>query len=94
MREDGAYIQRLPEAEEPAFNVHKEFYNKNFGLVSETLLYDEWLSCATIRASATSDAAENPHSVPVDDEPNASDETAVAVDLGAEPEPEQEAALE
>ncbi|RPD48510.1 polyphosphate kinase 1 [Hymenobacter sediminis] len=94
MREDGAYIQRLPEAEEPAFNVHKEFYNKNFGLVSETLLYDEWLSCATIRASATSDAAENPPSVPVDDEPNASDETAVAVDLGAEPEPEQEAALE
>ncbi|GAB2781586.1 polyphosphate kinase [Hymenobacter luteus] len=94
MREDGAYIQRLPEAEEPAFNVHKEFYSKNFGLVSETLLYDEWLSCATIRASATSDAAENPPSVPVDDEPNASDETAVAVDLGAEPEPEQEAALE
>lgn len=94
MREDGAYIQRQPEAEEPALNVHKEFYSKGFGLVSETLLYDEWLSCATIRASATSDAAENPPSVPVDDEPNASDETAVAVDLGAEPEPEQEAALE
>ncbi|MCA8830787.1 polyphosphate kinase 1 [Hymenobacter pini] len=58
MREDGAYIRRLPAADEPVFNVHKEFYNKNFGLVAETALYEEWLSCAAIRSDAPADTAE------------------------------------
>ncbi|RSK44472.1 polyphosphate kinase 1 [Hymenobacter perfusus] len=71
MREDGAYVQRHPAAEEPAFNVHKEFYRKNFTLVGETALYDEWLSCAAIREGASTDVIEAAPSVPVDDQPNA-----------------------
>ncbi|WP_426492358.1 polyphosphate kinase 1 [Hymenobacter sp. 102] len=58
MREDGAYIRRQPAPEEPVFNVHKEFYNKNFSMVGENALYEEWLSCAAIRNDAPGDAAE------------------------------------
>ncbi|RSK50352.1 polyphosphate kinase 1 [Hymenobacter rigui] len=58
MREDGAYIQRQPAPEEPVFNVHKEFYNKNFSMVGENALYEEWLSCAAIRKDAPGDTAE------------------------------------
>ncbi|RSK34640.1 polyphosphate kinase 1 [Hymenobacter metallilatus] len=95
MREDGAYIHRQPAPEEPAFNVHKEFYHKNFTMVSETALYDEWLSCASIRHDASADVAEAAPSVPIDDQPNApeaSEEEGVAVEV-VEGNPETEADL-
>ncbi|RAK69689.1 polyphosphate kinase 1 [Hymenobacter edaphi] len=43
MREDGAYIKRQPAEGEPLFNVHKEFYFKNYGLMSDSALYDDYL---------------------------------------------------
>jgi len=96
MREDGAYVHRHPAPEEPAFNVHKEFYRKNFTLVGETALYDEWLSCAAIREGASTDVIEAAPSVPVDDQPNApeadTDMETAAVE-SAEHNPETEADL-
>ncbi|MCR5886508.1 polyphosphate kinase 1 [Hymenobacter sp. J193] len=49
MREDGAYVRRQPGPDEVPFNVHKEFYQKNFGVVAESLLHQEYL--ATLAAS-------------------------------------------
>ncbi|MET4106278.1 polyphosphate kinase 1 [Hymenobacter sp. UYP22] len=94
MREDGAYIHRQPAADEPVFNVHKEFYNKNFSMVVENALYEEWLSCAAIRNEASADVAEAAPSVPVDDQPNAPETEAesVAVEV-VEENPETEADL-
>ncbi|MDU0369023.1 polyphosphate kinase 1 [Hymenobacter endophyticus] len=94
MREDGAYIHRQPSADETVFNVHKEFYNKNFSMVVENALYEEWLSCAAIRNEASADVAEAAPSVPVDDQPNAPETEAesVAVEV-VEENPETEADL-
>jgi polyphosphate kinase len=94
MREDGAYIQRQPAPEEPVFNVHKEFYDKNFSMVGENALYEEWLSCAAIRNDAPADTAEavvpvvSTAAVPAPD--NGPDNVAAAV---AQENPETEADL-
>ena len=65
MREDGAYVRRTPAEDEPISNLHKEFYSKNFVLVPETSLYDDWLSLATIRASSQDANGQPPHAVVV-----------------------------
>ncbi|TGE08789.1 polyphosphate kinase 1 [Hymenobacter fodinae] len=88
MREDGAYIRRQPTEDEPAFNVHKEFYQRNYGMVAETALYDEYLCRAEV--SAVRGTGDGQESVPADDRPNAPDpadsepEHPVPVDLGGE----------
>ncbi|QJX48296.1 polyphosphate kinase 1 [Hymenobacter taeanensis] len=88
MREDGAYIRRQPTEDEPVFNVHKEFYQRNFGMVAETALYDEYLCRAEV--SAIRGTGDGQESVPADDRPNAPDpadtepEQPVPVDLGGE----------
>ncbi|SNC64975.1 polyphosphate kinase [Hymenobacter gelipurpurascens] len=88
MREDGAYIRRQPAEDEPVFNVHKEFYQRNFGMVAETALYDEYLCRAEV--SAIHNTADGQESIPADDRPNAPDpadsqpEPPVPVDLGGE----------
>ncbi|UOQ82214.1 polyphosphate kinase 1 [Hymenobacter sp. 5414T-23] len=69
MREDGAYIRRQPTEDEPVFNVHKEFYQRNFGMVAETALYDEYLCRAEV--SAIRGTGDGQESVPADDRPNA-----------------------
>ncbi|MBT2557507.1 polyphosphate kinase 1 [Hymenobacter sp. ISL-91] len=52
MREDGAYVRRTPQEDEPISNLHKEFYSRNFTIMPEEALYDDWLSVANIRASS------------------------------------------
>ncbi|GAB2478370.1 RNA degradosome polyphosphate kinase [Hymenobacter qilianensis] len=56
MREDGAYVRRIPAPDEPVFNVHKEFYHRHYAAVSESSLYDEWLTRADVQ---TDNAASN-----------------------------------
>ncbi|MBC6607786.1 polyphosphate kinase 1 [Hymenobacter sp. BT188] len=56
MREDGAYVRRNPAPDEPIFNVHKEFYHRHYAAVSESSLYDEWLTRADVQ---TDNAASN-----------------------------------
>jgi polyphosphate kinase len=88
MREDGAYIRRQPTEDEPAFNVHKEFYQRNYGMVPDTSLYDEYLCRAEV--SAIRGTGDGQESVPADDRPNAPDpadaepEQPVPVDQGGE----------
>ncbi|MFD2784582.1 polyphosphate kinase 1 [Hymenobacter rubripertinctus] len=65
MREDGAYVRRTPAEDEPISNLHKEFYSKNFVLVPETSLYDDWLSVANIRASSEDANGQPTHAVVV-----------------------------
>ena len=94
MREDGAYIHRQPAADEPVFNVHKEFYSKNFSMAPENALYEEWLSCAAIRKEASADVAEAAPSVPADDQPNSPETEAESIVVEvAEGNPETEADL-
>ncbi|GAB3291540.1 polyphosphate kinase [Hymenobacter tenuis] len=90
MREDGAYIRRQPAPDEPIFNVHKEFYRKSFAQVAETQLFDEWLSCSTIRTSSAEDNSQP--SDPAGEEVMAPNEVVAATTL--EQEPDSEAALE
>ncbi|RFP63835.1 polyphosphate kinase 1 [Hymenobacter lapidiphilus] len=52
MREDGAYVRRTPQEDEPVSNLHKEFYSRSFTVMPEEALYDDWLSVANIRASS------------------------------------------
>ncbi|WP_019948079.1 polyphosphate kinase 1 [Hymenobacter aerophilus] len=52
MREDGAYVRRTPAEGEPVSDLHKEFYNRNFTVMPETALYDDWLCVANIQASS------------------------------------------
>ncbi|SET50204.1 polyphosphate kinase 1 [Hymenobacter actinosclerus] len=52
MREDGAYVRRTPVEGEPVSNLHKEFYSRNFTVMPEEALYDDWLSVANIQASS------------------------------------------
>ncbi|TGD80711.1 polyphosphate kinase 1 [Hymenobacter wooponensis] len=88
MREDGAYIRRQPTEDEPVFNVHKEFYQRNVNMVAEAALYDEYLCHAEV--SAIRGAGDGQESVPADDRPNAPDpagsepEQPIPVDLGGE----------
>ncbi len=41
MREDGSYIKRKPEGDEPVFNVHKEFYRINREIIDHSKLFEE-----------------------------------------------------
>ncbi|WP_400191246.1 polyphosphate kinase 1 [Hymenobacter sp. B81] len=51
MREDGAYVKRIPLPDEPVFNVHKEFYHKGYGQVPAEALYDEYLTSSVVPVS-------------------------------------------
>ncbi|GAA4388006.1 polyphosphate kinase 1 [Hymenobacter koreensis] len=48
MREDGAYVKRIPATDEVVFNVHKEFYHKGYDLVEPEMLFNEYLAAAVV----------------------------------------------
>ncbi|WP_082318120.1 polyphosphate kinase 1 [Hymenobacter sp. DG25A] len=56
MREDGAYVRRQPGLDEPVFNVHKEFYHKNYSLVDEGGLYQDYLTPKAIANTVVEEA--------------------------------------